>query len=155
MSFFTFFHIFHPTTKFFFTRSNGFLKRLTYLKSNNVQKWEIRFTLGLNTAKITHYMKKASNKSCSELNFIQKSPGLHMSISPTSGAIGLQRVSLKSYYAQKRDIRFTLGLNTEKIRVIWKKGSNKSCSELNFVWKSSRALSKMANLWCLIARGGR
>ncbi len=32
-----------------------------------------RFTLELNTAKNTHYIKKSSNKTCSELNFVQKS----------------------------------------------------------------------------------
>ncbi len=30
-----------------------------------------------NIAKNTHYIKKVSNKSCSELNFIQKSPRVH------------------------------------------------------------------------------
>ncbi len=38
----------------------------------DVLEWESMFTLGLNTAKNTHYMKKGSNKSCSELNFVQK-----------------------------------------------------------------------------------
>ncbi len=42
------------------------------LKSYNVQKREIRFTLGINATKNTHYNKKASNKSCWELNFVQK-----------------------------------------------------------------------------------
>ncbi len=42
-----------------------------------------RFTLELNAAKITDYNKKdASNKSCSELNFLQKSQWARMSISP-------------------------------------------------------------------------
>ncbi len=34
-----------------------------------------------------HYIKKASNKSCWKLNFVQKSLGAHMSISSTSGAV--------------------------------------------------------------------
>ncbi len=49
------------------------------------------YFLGLNTAEIRILLKKASNKSCSELNFIQKSPRAHMSISPQSGARGLKR----------------------------------------------------------------
>ncbi len=52
--------------------SKGF-QRSGCLKSFNVQKYEIRFTLALSAANNTHYIKKASNKSCSELNFVQKS----------------------------------------------------------------------------------
>ncbi len=44
------------------------------------------FTLGLNAAKNTHYIKKASNKSYSELNFVQKSRWVHVSTSTSSGA---------------------------------------------------------------------
>ncbi len=33
------------------------LQRTVCLKSYNVQKWEIRFTLGLNAAKNTHYIR--------------------------------------------------------------------------------------------------
>ncbi len=46
------------------------------------------FTLGLNTAKNTHCLKKASNKTCSKSNLAQKSLRAHMSISPMSGARG-------------------------------------------------------------------
>ncbi len=46
--------------------------------------------------------KKGLNKSCLELNFVQKSPGAHMSIFLTSGAGEHQRsVHLKSYNVQK------------------------------------------------------
>ncbi len=62
------------------------LQRSVCLKLYNVQKWEIGFTFGLNAAKNTHYVKKGSNKSCLELNFVQKSSRAHMSISPASGA---------------------------------------------------------------------
>ncbi len=64
----------------------GGLQRLICLKSYNVQKWKIRFTLWLNAAKNTPDIKK----SCLELNFIQKSPRAHTSISspPPSGARG-------------------------------------------------------------------
>ncbi len=59
--------------------------------------------------------KKASNKSCLELNFVQKSSWAHISISPRSGDRGLQRsVCLKSYNVQKLEISFTLGLNAAK-----------------------------------------
>ncbi len=44
------------------------LERLPYLKYYDVLKWENRLTLGINTAKSTDYMKKASNKSCWEFN---------------------------------------------------------------------------------------
>ncbi len=65
--------------------------------------------------KIRITRQKASNKSCLELNFIQKSPRAHMSISPTSGAREFQRsVCLKSYNVQKWEIRFTLGQNAAK-----------------------------------------
>ncbi len=67
------------------------LQKSVCLKSYNAQKREIRFTLGLNAAKNTHYMKKALNKSCLEMNFLQKSLRAHMSISPTSGVSELQR----------------------------------------------------------------
>ncbi len=97
-------------------------QRSVCLKSYNVQKREIRFTLELNAAKNTHFRKNASNKSCSESNFVQKSPRAHMSISPTSGARGLQRsVCLKSYNVQEWKIRFTLHSTLPKIHILGKK----------------------------------
>ncbi len=57
-----------------------------------VLKWEIRFIFRLNTAEITNYIKSCSNKSCFELNFVQKSPWAHMSIFPTSGAWGAPNI---------------------------------------------------------------
>ncbi len=42
--------------------------------------------------------KTASNKSCSELNFLQKSQAVHMSVSPMSGARRLQRLPYFKYY---------------------------------------------------------
>ncbi len=66
--------------------------------------------------------KKATNKSCSELNFVQKSLRVHMSISP-----------------QKRQITFNLELNATKNMHHIKKASNKSCLELNFLQKSLQA----------------
>ncbi len=50
------------------------LKKLAYSKYCYVGKQQITFNLKRNAAKKTHHTKKASNKSCSELNFVQKSP---------------------------------------------------------------------------------
>ncbi len=62
--------------------------------------------------KYASHQKKGSSKSCLELNFARKSLRAHMSISPMSGARGLQRsVCLKFYKVQKWEIRFTLGLS--------------------------------------------
>ncbi len=72
----------------------GELQTSVCLKSFNVQNWEIRFILGLSDAKNTQYIKKkASDKSCLELDFVQKSPRAHKSISPMSGAGGIQSKS--------------------------------------------------------------
>ncbi len=62
--------------------------------------------------KIRITSKKTSNESCMELNFVQKSPGAHMSIFSHSGARGLERFILLKYYTvQKRQITFNLELN--------------------------------------------
>ncbi len=68
------------------------------------------------TAKNTHRStKKASNKSFSELNFAQKSPQAHMSITPQSGARGLERLMLLKYIiVLKLKITLNLGLNAAK-----------------------------------------
>ncbi len=67
-----------------------------------------RFTQELNAAKITDNNKKASNKSCSELNFLQKSYQAHVSISLRSGIRGLQRLPcLKHFNVLKWESRST------------------------------------------------
>ncbi len=87
--------------------------------------------------KYASHQKKASNKSFSELNFVQKSLQAHMSIYPQSGDRGLERlIWLKYYIALNWRITFNLGLNAAKNTHPIKKASNKSCSELNFVQKS-------------------
>ncbi len=58
----------------------------------DVWKLRNRLTLRLNVAENTNYMKKVLNKSCLELNFLQKSQLAHMSISPQSGDRGLERL---------------------------------------------------------------
>ncbi len=57
------------------------LERLIWLKYYNVQQRQIIFTLGSNAAKNTEFIKKASSKSCLELNSLQKIYWLCMSIS--------------------------------------------------------------------------
>ncbi len=58
-----------------------------------------KFTLMLNAAKITNYNKKCfKNKSCPELNFLQKSQWAHMFNSPRTGARGLERSPCLKYY---------------------------------------------------------
>ncbi len=64
------------------------LERLPPLKYYSVLKQESGFTLELNAAKITDYIKNCSNKSCWELNFVQKSQQANISISPRSGIAG-------------------------------------------------------------------
>ncbi len=65
--------------------------------------------------KIRIKSKKASNKSCLELNFIQESLPAQTSISPQCGASGLKRyIYLKYYFVQKRKNTFNLGLNAAK-----------------------------------------
>ncbi len=66
------------------------LERLVGSKSYYVQKQQIIFSLGIYAAKNTHHMKKASNKSCSKLNFVQKSPRAHLSICRGCGAMVLE-----------------------------------------------------------------
>ncbi len=60
---------------------------------------------GLVIPKIRSTLKKVSNKSCSESNFVRKSSRAYMSISHMSGARKFQRpVYLKSCYVQNREI---------------------------------------------------
>ncbi len=71
------------------------------LKSNNVQKWEIRFTLGLNSAKNTHYIKKKLRIkgvwNCISYKKVHECTCL----SPPRVELGVQRsVCLKSYNVQ-------------------------------------------------------
>ncbi len=65
--------------------------KLEVLLCTQTSNYQIIFNLGLNVAKNKHHMKKASNKSCSKLNFVQKSPRAHLSICRGSGPTGLER----------------------------------------------------------------
>ncbi len=74
-----------------------------------------RFNLGVNAVKNTHYIKRISNKSCSELNFVKESQWAHMSIFPQSGARGFERlIWLKYYILLTLQITFNLALNADK-----------------------------------------
>ncbi len=64
------------------------LERLIWLEYDIVLKWQNTFNSGLNTAKNTHHTKKASIKSSSELNFIEKSPQAHMFTCPQEWSQG-------------------------------------------------------------------
>ncbi len=66
------------------------------------------------------------------------------SITPQSGAIGLERLILSKYnIVTKLKITLNLGLNAAKNTHSSKKASNKSFSELNFAQKSARAHTSM------------
>ncbi len=114
------------------------LQWLIWLKYYNVQKRQITFTLWLDTAKNTDYMEKTSDKSCLELNFLQKSQWAHMSTFPQSGTRGLQRLmSLKYYNVEKwGSIDSLEGSMLPKICIISKNGSHKSYWALNSVQES-------------------
>ncbi len=51
-------------------------------------------------SKIRIASKNVSNKSCSELNFVQKSPRVHIFISPWNGATVLERLASSKYYSE-------------------------------------------------------
>ncbi len=88
----------------FQSRTRG-IEKLIQLKYDIVLKWENTFNLGFNTTTNTHHTKKASSKSCSELNFVPKSPRAHMSTTPGSGAGGIERLACsKNYYVRKHKL---------------------------------------------------
>ncbi len=60
---------------------------------------DIRFSLGLNAAENIGYMKKASSKSCSKLNFLQKRQWAHMSTTTRSGTRGIERLLCLKYFS--------------------------------------------------------
>ncbi len=85
---------------------------------------------GWTLLKILIILKKASNKSCLELNFIQKvRERTYLPPLPQSGAMGIERlIWLKYYIVLKQEITFNLGLNYQKyashqkklqIKVVW------------------------------------
>ncbi len=113
------------------------LIRFIWLKYYNEQKWQIIFTLGLNAAKNNDYMEKSCSKSCLELNSLQKSLQVCMSISHQSGARELERLIWLKYYMYKTSKLHSIeSWMVWKILLIWRKVSSKSCLKLNALQKS-------------------
>ncbi len=104
------------------------LQRLICFKYYIVLKWESRFNFKLNAAKITIISKNCSNKSCSELNFVQKSQWAHMSPPPE-----VELRCSKDWYVSNillylnRKIDSLSGWTLSKLPIISKNASNKSC----------------------------
>ncbi len=94
--------------------------------------------LGWTLPKICIIPKNASNKSFSASNFGQKSLRGHLSISPQSGARGLERwYGLNMKLCRNGKIHSLLGWTLPKIHIIQKKASNKNCLEFLFSYSVS------------------
>ncbi len=105
-------------------------------KNYDVQKRGSTFSLGLNAAKNTHSIKNALTKSCSKLNFVQKSPRTHTLISPPSGVeLGGSKDSHLCQIIMYKNgkVDSVWGSTLPKIRIASKKALNKSYAKLNFV----------------------
>ncbi len=77
---------------------------------------------GLTLPKLTIISKNCSNKSCSELNFVQKCHWTRMSITPRSGATRLERlICFKYYIILKWKSKFTSEFNATKNKHFIKK----------------------------------
>ncbi len=86
----------------------GFNIVLIEYYGTNIRKWE-------KLQKLPILSKNASNKSCSQLNFLQISQWAHISITIKSGASGLQKlIGLKYYNVLEWESGVILGLNTAK-----------------------------------------
>ncbi len=107
-----------------------------YVKHTNF--WIFGFTAEC-CQKYTSHTKKLEIKKCLKLNFVQKSPWAHMSISPWSGARVLERLACSKYYDVGKWQHSIWGSTRPKIRITRRKGLNESCSNLNFIQKSLRA----------------
>ncbi len=85
--------------------------------------------------------KNCSNKGCSKLNFIQESQWVYISISPKSGARGLEKLpSLKHSHALKQNSIFNFrAQHCQKYALYEKMLQNESCWALNFLQKSQMA----------------
>ncbi len=82
----------------------------------NTLEWESMFSLRLSAAKSNNYIKNDLNKSCAELNFLQKTRWKHISLYTRSrvGREGLQRFAILKYNALEWKSKFTLRLNAAK-----------------------------------------
>ncbi len=115
----------------------------------NIQNGKVDSVWSSTPPKIRIGSKKASNKTCLKLNFVQKNLRAHMSIFPRSGARGLERFPfLKNYYVQKRGSRFSLGLDAAKNMHRIKKSFKQKLFEIEFrTQKSSSAYVCLPPEW--------
>ncbi len=119
--------------------------------------------------KIPILWNNGSSKSFLESNSLQKIHWAHLSISTQSGARWLERlIWLKYYYVQKREIIFTLGLNSVKNIDFMKKALSKSFLTVNSLqksqwlhtsissWSSARWLKRLAcSKYFNVEKGGK
>ncbi len=99
------------TQRYILGASSGRIAEFPFTICTDTEK--LHSIYGSTLPKISIVSKKASNKNCSELNLVQKSPWVNMSISPWSGARAFERLAC-SKYVRKRQITFYLWLNVAK-----------------------------------------
>ncbi len=87
----------------------GSPKYLPFLKYKNTLEWGSKFTLSYMLPKIPNVSKNASNKSCAEWNFLQKTFSTHVAICLLSGERGPAIFEILKTLS-----RFSLGLNAAK-----------------------------------------
>ncbi len=106
----------------------------------NIQNGKVDSVWGSTQPKIRVASKNSLNKNDSKLNFVQKSPWAHMSISPYSGARDSKDSHLWKIIMYKNGkVDSVWGSMPPKTRITSKIALNKSCSKLNFIQKSVRA----------------
>ncbi len=110
-------HVYLPPPRVEGARGLG---RLIWLKYN-VQKWQIILTLGLNAAKNTDFMEKASSKSCLELNSSQRGQWRTCLSPPSFELWGSEGWYGWNIHLQKWPLIFTWAERCEKYRFYGKK----------------------------------
>ncbi len=101
-----------------------------------------RFTLRLNTAKNTHYIKKCFQLKLASIKFLTKKSVAHMSISSRSGAMELERLMFQILYCTEigKGIQFRaeccenyplyqkiVQIKVVQNRILYKKGRERTC----------------------------
>ncbi len=88
--------------------------------------------LGLNAAKIIHYIEKRFKWKLCRIKFLEKkSVGVYL-YPPPNGAMGRQRIAI--YWNRK--VGSFWGWMLPKVPILLKNASNKNCRKLNFVQKT-------------------
>ncbi len=110
---------------------------VSYYSFYNGSNWRVDVHFGQNVAKNTDYIKKCFKQKLFRIKFPSKNVWVHISISPRSGAMGLQRLPFLKYYNV---------LEWEKRFILWLNGAKntydiKKCLELNFLQKTQRSIS--------------